>query len=345
MKKILIAGGGTGGHIFPAIAIAEELKNLNFEPVLVGSRWGIEGNIFPKYPFKYYLTHQMGFVGKNFIRKIFSIINFLIAIFEVLVIIFKEKPSAVVGTGGYASFLPVFFLSLMGKPSLITEIDSIPGFVTKFLSRFVREVHVAFPTVKYYLPCRKIRHSGFPIRRSILSSEGETERGSIFILGGSQGSLKLNLIAKDLPKYLPKKFRIIWQKGRFSEKIPEIKDERVEVYEFIDDMGKFLRRAELIVARAGALTIGEIAVLGKPSILIPFPYSARGHQLHNALYYKQLGACEIILEKNLTAPYLAQKIIDMMSSPEKLRRMSHSAKKFGKISTKIIAERIKCFVT
>lgn len=354
--KILFTGGGTGGHIFPLIAIARELKRTDNTISL--------SYIGPKDPFGRILLSQEQiqvksiFAGK--IRRYFNpgsilqniidlFIKFPIGFFQAFWYLFFAAPDIVFSKGGYGS-LPVVFAGWIFRiPILLQESDLSPGLANKIASRFSSVVFTSFPKTSYF-PVRKIILTGNPIRREI--KEGSFEEGKkffqlhekrqvILIFGGSQGSQKINdLILSILPDLL-NTYEIIHQTGdkNFHQVMAEarvmVKKEAMQYYHafpFLKEnkLANAYQISDLIISRAGSGSIFEIAFVGKPSILIPLPRSAQDHQVKNAYLYSRFGACKVVEEGNLTPHFFSQRIKQLLSNPKEIEQMTLRAKSFAK---------------
>jgi len=368
--KILFTGGGTAGHVFPIIAITKEIKKIseeNFQFFYIG----------PKDEFSENLLSREGIIVKTIltgkIRRYFGFVSFLqnlidifikfpIGFLQSLFYIFIISPDLVFSKGGYGSVAVVFAGWLFFIPIFLHESDIIPGLANRLGSKLALEIFVSFPIEKTkYFPLQKMIFIGNPIRKEILEGQKEKaeklfnlsgEKPIILILGGSQGSQRINdVLLVILPKLL-EEFELIHQTGQknFQEIEAEVKvilNEKLRRYyhpfPFLDEeeLKQAYCAADLICGRAGAGTIFEIAAAGKPSILIPLPESAQNHQLENAYYYADKKACLVIEEINLTPHFFLERIRYLLSQPQKLKTMIQSAKFFAKPqAAKIIAEYI-----
>ncbi|MFA5031494.1 MAG: undecaprenyldiphospho-muramoylpentapeptide beta-N-acetylglucosaminyltransferase [bacterium] len=340
--KIIVATGGTGGHICTALAIADELIEKNVDVLLVGSQIGLEKKIISgKYRFK--STSQRPLLGKKMKAKLMFPIFLIIALVQAVKILLKEKPDGVIGTGGFGSFNCVFIASLLGIPTIISEIDSIPGLTTKILSIFVYEIWAAFPCAKENLPSKKVHIGGFPVRKEItmctknIKDFGLKEnKFTVFVFGGSRGAQAINKVMPKTIELLGKDFQFIWQTGNTNN---EGKSDNVYISNFINDMGSVYGNSDILVSRSGALTIGEIMATNIPAILIPYPYATQQHQMKNAKLLEKRGLARIIPEPKLTPEKLAQEIKKYIA--EKHNKIN-CEQKIEKISNaaKLIADRI-----
>lgn len=351
--KIIIATGGTGGHIFTGLAIAEELDNLGVKVLIVASKSGMTGAIVKdRYPLK--LTWQRALLGKSPKQKLAFPVFLWLSLFQAIYIIMREAPDGVIGTGGFGSFSLVFVAAFLHIPTIITEIDSVPGLTTKILSRFAHEIWLAFPSAKSKLPAKKTMLAGVPVRKKItkptktIKDFGLCEnKPTIFVFGGSRGARHINeVLEKVLDLKILPDFQFIWQTGDSqlrgeplatrNSKLPN-----VYITKFIDDIENAYANADLVVSRAGALTIGEITAIGLPAIFIPYPYATGQHQLLNARALEKTGAAKVILDKDLTSELLAKEIKRIIEDKKLLAKMKTAMKQFSNPATaKLIANRM-----
>ena len=348
--KIIIATGGTGGHIFTGLAIAEELDNLGGKVLIVASKSALpQGIIQKQYPLE--LTCQRPLLGKNLKQKLAFPVFLGLSLFQSIYIIMRTAPDGVIGTGGFGSFSLVFVAAFLHIPTIITEIDSIPGLTTKILSRFAHEIWLAFPSAKNKLPTKKTRLAGVPVRKKItrptkiIKDFGLSDnKPTIFVFGGSRGAQHINeVLEKVLDLKILPDFQFIWQTGNWNSKLKTQNSKLKEVYitKFIDDIENAYANADLVVSRAGALTIGEITAIGLPAILIPYPYAAEQHQLLNARALEKMGAASVILDKDLNSELLAKEIKRIIEDKKLQTNMKTAMKKFSNPETaKLIAKRM-----
>ena len=343
--KLLIAGGGTGGHLFPGIALAEELttSNKQHQVVFVGTARGIEAREVPRAGFPLELIDVTGLKGKSFFSRLAGFLRLPRALFQSLRILRRHRPDVVFGVGGYASGPLLFAARLLGIPTAIQEQNAAPGVTNRFLGRFVPLVFTAFPEAAAVFPAHKVRQLGNPIRRQLLDNflkphSGESSRFSILVVGGSQGAHALNLSVPEaiarLPEALRSRLKIVFQTGtRDRESVAaRFKDIAVEseVLEFIVDMSAAYASASLVISRAGASTLAELAVCQRASILVPFPYAAGDHQTLNARSLVQVGAAVLIPESELTPDRLAAEIARIADDPQRLIEMERASARLGR---------------
>jgi len=356
--KIFLAGGGTGGHFTPLMAVADAL-NVIAEQEKIAK---MDLVFISDSPYDSNLLLQKGvrfkkiYAGK--IRRYFSLLNIvdffktIAGLFKAIWSIYLDFPDVIFSKGGYASFPVVFAARIFGIPLIVHESDVVPGRVNKWSGKFAKRIAVSFPRAAKYFPKEKTALTGIPIRRELLTPAGksgakdfynlEEDVQTIMIIGGSQGSKRINDNFLDIVPELVKKFQIIHVTGKNNFKDVQervsiiLKDSqyktRYHVFDFMDvtQMRMAYGAADLIVSRASATSIFEIAVSGVASILIPLPKAAQDHQKENAYAFAETGACDVIEEFNLSPHLLQSEIEKLLSDKEKLAKMGEAAKKFAK---------------
>jgi UDP-N-acetylglucosamine--N-acetylmuramyl-(pentapeptide) pyrophosphoryl-undecaprenol N-acetylglucosamine transferase len=356
--KILFTGGGTGGHIFPIIAISREIRKISPQKEIEFFYIG------PKDEFGGIFLSQEGIKVKEILagktRRYFSPQSFLqnlidvffkipIGIFQAFFYIFFLAPDLIFSKGGFGSIPAVIAGKLLGVPIFLHESDAVPGMANRFLAGFSLEIFVSFPKTPYF-PKEKIILVGNPIRREIL--EGSKEEAKryfklvggkplVLILGGSQGAQRINYkILEILPEIL-QNFELIHQCGKKNfnqvKEITEVilnKDleKSYHLFPFLkeEELKMAYADCDLIVSRAGSGTIFEIAALGKPAILIPLPEAAQDHQLKNAYTYAETGAARVLEEENFTPHFFVERLKYLLFHPDELEKMNRAAKEFSK---------------
>lgn len=345
--KLLIAGGGTGGHLFPGIAIAEEFLNRDsFHQVLfVGTQKGLEALIVPKrgYPIKF--VSIAGFAKKSFFEKIRTFFLVPISFFQAFMILRNFKPDVVLGVGGYASF-PILFVAffLRIKKKAIQEQNFKPGLTNSILSYLADTIFVSFEATQTFFPPEKVLVTGNPVRKFKMSyvtlsdhvtlSEAKSlptpsnKKFTIFILGGSQGSHSLNRALLEALPYLESiksEIHLIHQTGKKDHSWVRTTyfdhQWEGEIYDFIEDMDEMYSRADFIICRAGASTVSEVALLGKAVLFVPFPFAAHNHQEENAKLLEKEGAARSLLDWQLNGSTLAKEIQYALEHPRELEEM------------------------
>jgi UDP-N-acetylglucosamine--N-acetylmuramyl-(pentapeptide) pyrophosphoryl-undecaprenol N-acetylglucosamine transferase len=346
--KVLIAGGGTGGHVFPGIAVAEELKasHPQVEVVFVGGKRGLEATAVPEAGFRLITLATAGFARRrpwDWPRA--ALVN-LWGLLQAFGVLLTQRPRVVLGTGGYVSGPVALAARLLGIPLLLQEQNSIPGVTNRWLSRIANEVHLSFLEARAYFPRRDhLKVTGNPVRSYILAGEREPAlrdfkldagRPTLFIFGGSLGAKRINAAAVDALRRLKGRFDVqcILQTGREDHEAIQkvVRDEQLPavVLPFVRKMHLAYAAADLVVCRAGAMTLAEIAVCGRPSILVPYPYAAHDHQRVNAENLADRGAAILIEDADLTGERLAKEIAHLLADRTTLSRMSANARLFAR---------------
>jgi UDP-N-acetylglucosamine--N-acetylmuramyl-(pentapeptide) pyrophosphoryl-undecaprenol N-acetylglucosamine transferase len=337
--RVLIAGGGTGGHLYPGIAIAEEVKAATGgEAVFVGTARGLETRLVPAAGFPLELVRVSGLKRMGLASLLRGLLRLPGAFLESARILRRHRPDVVLGVGGYASGPLVFAAALLGYPTAIQEQNSLPGFTNRVLGKLVRRVFVAFDDAGARFAHRKIRLTGNPVRRTFLERAGvaaaappSDDGRAIVILGGSQGSRAVNEFAAGMVRVLDARGRlppIVHQTG--ADQFDEMQvhyaalgyEGRVEVRAFIDDMPAVLSRAAVCVARAGALTLAELAIMKRPAVLIPLPTAADDHQTMNALAFERAGAAIVLHQTHASATRLADLVDEVLQDPARHASMA-----------------------
>lgn len=334
--RIILTGGGTAGHVWPIVAIAQNLqRNQRVKFLYVGSRQGPEKKIAQHF----HIPFDALIVGKW--RTYFSISNFwdlfktLIGLIQSYFILITFRPNVIFAKGGYVTFPILFWLKFFKIPLAIHESDVIMGKANQWAAQRAQKVCVGFP-VKYYpdIPLEKLVFTGIPIRREFFEIESTKQnRLSILITGGSQGSRKINeTILAILPELL-EKFDVYHLSGeidyqKFSQSDLS-QNAHYHLESFSENMPKIMAKADLIIARAGATTFAEIGALGKPAILIPYPAATADHQTANAKVYQEASAAVVISEKNLTSSSLLSIINRLIEDNELRQILGHHARQFA----------------
>lgn len=359
--KIVLAGGGTGGHIFPLIAVFRELKKLtdqrlvSLEAIFMGADT-FDNKIFTDEKIK--VIKIMSGKWRNY----FSLLNFLdifkiiFGIIQSLWYLWKEMPDIIFSKGGYGALPVVIAGHLLGIPIVEHESDTVPGKSNTIAANLAKKIIISFPSTKDYFPSEKTILIGNPIRDSILNNDITAEEGKkyfnflvdkpvVLFLGGSQGSQRINDLVLDcIENLLKKDIQIIHQTGPKNFKqvfleakvilefLPQPYQNFYQCKEFLNekDYLNALAAADLIVSRAGSGTIFEIAASAKPAILIPLPEAAHDHQKLNAIEYARLGCAMVLEEQNATPNILAQTIVEVLENEEKMNEMRNKAKLFIK---------------
>ena len=339
MMKILIAAGGTGGHIFPGIAIAKEILRRDAESAVlfVGTTRGLETKIVPENDFQLALINSAGLKNVGLMGKLKGLAILPKSFLEAGQIIREFAPDVVVGAGGYVSGPVLMTASLMRIPTLIMDSNALPGYTNRRLARFVDKAALTFSEALPYFGKKGIV-IGNPVRREFFDVPAKTrgEDFNLLIFGGSQGARAINNTMTETLAELPKdNLKITHQTGEGDfERIRELYKRAgrgdADVRPFISEMVREFAKADLIICRAGATTCAELAAAGKASIMIPLPTAADDHQRKNAEALQNAGAARMILQKDLNTAKLAEEIKDLINAPEKITEMEKAAKKLAK---------------
>ncbi|NPA24339.1 MAG: undecaprenyldiphospho-muramoylpentapeptide beta-N-acetylglucosaminyltransferase [Deltaproteobacteria bacterium] len=347
VETILFAGGGTGGHLFPGVALAEEFQRRDPQVriVFAGTRRGLEARVIPQlgYPLVFLEVH--GLVGIGGRRRLKALLSFPRALVQALILLVRYRPSLIVGLGGYAS-APVLLAAMIGGiPWVLQEQNAFPGLVNRLLAPFARAVFIAFDDAGKHLHSRRIYNCGNPLRcLAGTETEDDGEAGNrdpeiftLLVIGGSQGARVLNQVVPAAFGKLASRYpglRVVHQSGiaEFEKVRKAYSDfpDRVEVVDFINDIGRRYREADLVVCRAGALTLAELAQLGKAAILVPFPHAAHDHQVYNARAFAAAGAARVRCESEFDENILAADIEELIEDRERLAVMADAARSLAR---------------
>lgn len=336
--RLMLTGGGTGGHLFPAIATAEAMcaRLPGSEVLFVGTRRKLDTSSLKKYGYAIRSIHSKGLKGKNILSLIQGVAVLPLSFVEAMYHISRFQPDLVLGVGGYVTGPVVAAARLLGKPTLIHEQNSIPGLANRKLGSLVNRVCISLPGSESSFPSEKTILTGNPVRSAILELAKDATQSSgnpktLLVLGGSLGAHRVNELvsqALTLGDSALQGVRVIHQTGPADvESIRAIYAEsKVDaiVEPFFDDMAAVYREADLLLSRAGATTLAELAVLGKPAILIPYPYAADNHQEKNAAFYVEGGGARMFIEKDLTAEILAQELGALLVEGDQLEAMGNA---------------------
>ncbi len=349
--RILFAGGGTGGHLMPALALAQALREArpDAEAVVAGALRGIEADILPRHPFRHYLLPIEPLYRREWWRNLrWPLVAWRVwrSVRRMLVV---ERPDLVVGTGGYASGPVVWLAQRAGIPTALQEQNAIPGLTTRWLARRARQIHLGFPEAERRLrpgPRTQVFALGNPIRPPAADDSGDREsaraafgldagRPTVLVFGGSQGARVLNYaVAGALEHRGLQNVNLLWGTGpthaatfaRYAVR------GRVVVQGFFDPIARAYRLADIVVCRAGAMTTAELAAWGKASVLVPLAHAAADHQLHNARALEAAGAALVLTEPELNGRTLAARVDDLLADPRRREAIAAAARARGRPS-------------
>lgn len=349
--RILMAGGGTGGHLYPAIAVAQELaaKNGGIDVRFVGSRNKAEREIVERYGFKMVAISASGMPRRFGLGQVSFLVRSAASLFEVLYLLSRWRPNVILGTGGYVSGPVVLVGWLLRIPCVIQEQNTVPGFTNRLLANIAKEVHLTFAeSRKYFKKKDHLRLTGNPIRKEIMKGDREaalqklglsSERKTILVLGGTRGAHSLNLAAVGALNKLSQRrdLQFILQTG--SQDFDWVRHsvapfgDRVHVAPYFVSIADAYCCSDLVICRAGAMTVSEVAACGLPAVFVPYPHAVYDHQAQNAKNLVEAGAAEMILDTELNADILASTIARLASDDTRLRRMSINARGFARLDT------------
>ncbi len=341
--RIIIAGGGTGGHLFPGIAVAEEFQKRDPENrvIFIGTQRGIEYRLLGKLGYELKLIDVEGLKGRGWkalIKGVYAIPN---SMWQSRMILRDFRPDVVIGVGGYASGPAVIAAWLMNIPTAIAEQNALAGNTNRILGKFVDRIFLTYEQSKGRFPARKVSVTGNPVRAAFAARLNEAPKmraiRQILVFGGSQGAAAINKTVVAMLPMLQKikdRVRVVHQTGeRDCEEVRRAYERagmEAEVQPFIVDMASAYAASDLIICRAGATSLAEITVAGKASVLIPFPYAADDHQTENARAMVEAGAATMIRESELSAEALYSLVESLLEDDKKLRGMEQKSKALGR---------------
>lgn len=353
--RLLIAAGGTGGHVYPGIAIAEEWMRLHpgSSVTFVGTERGVEAKAVPAAGFAFRPIDARGFPRQPGLGMVRALWAFGRSFFQVATIIKEVKPHAVIATGGFVSGPVGVWARLLGIPLVLQEQNSVPGAANRWLSLIATQVHINFVESRSYFRRRNnLKVSGNPIRSSLLRADRQSAyeslgldptKRTLLVFGGSRGASSINrALSGALPRLarVPQ-LQIVWQTGaedfEASQALAKTVSIPVRAFAYLDQMEKAYAVADLAVCRSGAMTITELTACGVPAILVPYPHAARDHQTQNARGLVDRGAAEMIADKELGPETLADQVEGLFRDEPRLRRMGRNARAFSRTNA---AERI-----
>lgn len=335
--RLMIAGGGTGGHLFPGLALADEVAARGGQVMFVGTERGIEVRAVPQAGYQLELITVSGLKRVGAVKTVQGLMRLPVSFGQCVRLLRSFAPDAVVGVGGYASGPVVMTARLMGYATAILEQNSIPGLTNRVLGRFVHRVFASFEQSKRFFPSERFTRVGNPVRAALLATPRGDAAG-VLVLGGSQGARVLNQV---VPDALAKAFAatgravpVLHQTGEKDVAETQARYERAgvaaTVSAFIEDMGKAYADAALCICRSGATTCAELTALGKPSLLIPFQFAADDHQTHNAQELVDGGAAVMVSQPEASVEKVAELAGGLLSDANRLAQMSAAALALGR---------------
>jgi UDP-N-acetylglucosamine--N-acetylmuramyl-(pentapeptide) pyrophosphoryl-undecaprenol N-acetylglucosamine transferase len=353
-KSIIIAGGGTGGHVLAGVAVADAWKKAygpNAEILFVGARGGLEEKLVPRAGYRLELLEIGSLNRVSFAKKIKTLFQLPFSLLKSVRIILEQKPNAVLGVGGYASgplVLMARVLSFIGAcdaQTAIVEQNSVPGLTNRILGKAVNQVFSVFPGMEKHFEPRKLRLTGNPVRDSIVQvgrreQKRDSKKFTVFIFGGSQGAPGISTLVIEALPFLKDRFddlKFVHQTGENDfERVKKayealgLNSDVARVEKFIYDMPEVYDEASLVISRSGSSTLSEIAAVGKASVLVPFPFAADNHQELNARIFSDSGAAFLLIQSEAKGEQLARIVRDLMDTPEKRVALERQVRTFFK---------------
>jgi len=341
----LLAGGGTGGHLFPALAIADEIRRL--EPasrfLFLGTKGKIEARVVPQRGYAIRMIWISGFHRRLTIDNLLFPVKVVVSLVQSLFVIRQFRPDVVVGTGGYVCGPILFVASLLGIPTVIHESNSFPGVTTRLLAKRVTSIFIAFDEARRWLKrTDHVRLVGTPTRvilGTVSKEEGRSffhiaaDKKTLLVFGGSLGAASINdAVLESIPELLASGIQVVWQTGQGDyERVRTALGNKNTGWlgPFIDKMEYAFGAADLVVCRSGATTIAELTRVGKPGIVIPYPFAAGDHQTHNARSLVDGGAAVMIADKD-ARKNLKENVIELLNDSKRLDTMSKASARLGK---------------
>ena len=346
--KVIISGGGTGGHIYPAVAIANELKAVNpsIEILFVGAEGKMEMEKVPKAGYKIIGLPIAGINRSNLLANIGFPVKLTKSLLKAYKVVKDFRPDFVVGVGGYASGPTLMMASFLNIPIFLQEQNSFAGVTNKLLAKRAKKICVAYPNMDKFFPSEKIIMTGNPVRKDIVETASKYEKAitnfglephkkTLLIIGGSQGARSINeAVLEGLNDLLKADLQIVWQTGKlFIDKakaaVAQLNTKKIYVSDFIYEMDLAYSAADLVISRAGALSVSELCLAAKPTVLVPFPLAAEDHQTQNALSLVNANAAWMVKDAK-TKALLIKKTIELASNQQIMEQLSHNIKAFAK---------------
>ncbi len=356
--RVIISGGGTGGHIFPAVAIAKGIqeKYPDAEILFVGAKGRMEMEKVPAAGFKIEGLWISGLQRGSVFKNLLFPFKVIFSVFKALRIIKKFKPDVAIGVGGYASGALLYAATMKKIPALIQEQNSFPGITNKVLKDRVQKICVAYDNMDQFFPKEKIILTGNPVRKEITRLEGKRDRGLekfglnkdrkvVLVVGGSLGARSINhAMDADLQKFADADIQVIWQTGKLyteqaQKRVQEVGKKGIMTFDFIADMDLAYAAADVVISRAGALAVSELCLVKKPCILVPLPTAAEDHQTKNALSLVNYHAA-ILVKDSEAKTKLAEEAIALLNDKDRCEKLSRNIDKlaFSNATETIVSE-------
>jgi UDP-N-acetylglucosamine--N-acetylmuramyl-(pentapeptide) pyrophosphoryl-undecaprenol N-acetylglucosamine transferase len=352
---VVFAAGGTGGHLFPAIAVADEMKKLrpDIRIVFAGSREKIEARMVPQKGYEFAPIWISGVHRRLTLTNLLFPVKVIVSLWQSMLLLLSVKPQVVIGTGGYVCGPVLFMAAIMRIPTIVHESNSYPGMTTRMLASRVTDLLITFDVTRKYLKKKNGSRAvltGNPTRDELVRPRKEeglrqfglaADKKTVFVFGGSLGAESINkVIARDVDAFRAAGIQLLWQVGgNAPETYEKMAGNGVVVKRFIDDMASAYAAADLVISRSGATTIAELTRLGKPALLVPYPFAAADHQTMNALVLQDAGGAAVIADREFPEKGMAS-ILSLLQNVEVLKLMSRKSLSLGRPTAgKEIAQR------
>jgi UDP-N-acetylglucosamine--N-acetylmuramyl-(pentapeptide) pyrophosphoryl-undecaprenol N-acetylglucosamine transferase len=333
---VVIAGGGTGGHLFPGIALADALARRGVGIVFVGTAGGIEARVVPTTPYPLRLLPGRQLRGGGPGGALLGLVTAGGAALRAVTLLGAVGPALVVGVGGYASVAVVVAAALRRVPSVLLEQNVVPGAANRLLARLAAAVCVGFAESGAFFPAGRTIHTGNPVRDGVVRPRKPHADPTVLVFGGSAGAHRLNVAVLEAFTRLgrTRRMRVVHQTGLADVETVRTGYARLgidaDVVPFIADMGAAYATADVVVARAGAMTCAEVTAVGLPAILVPYPHAADDHQRRNAEVLVAAGAAEMILDRDLTGEHLGARLVALLDAPDRRAELAARARALGR---------------
>ncbi len=345
--RVLITGGGTGGHVYPGLAVAEALQHLapGAEIRFAGTTRGIESVLVPRAGYRLHTVPASGLRGLGNKARLLFVLNFLGGFLQSFALLVTWRPAAVLGTGGFVSAPVMTAARVLGVPCTLQEQNAIPGSTNRLVGRWSRRIYLGFGVAAKFFRAGISRATGNPVRQAFLAATEKTGTDSelaafgavgrrVLVFGGSGGARTLNNAVKAAAPNLATSdnaaFLIQTGKTDFEAVHETVASDCIRVTAYIDDMAAALLWADLVVCRAGAMTLAELQVVGRPAVLVPFPHATDNHQFHNASDLEKAGAALVLSDENCDGTALAKTVGELLGDPDKLQAMATAARQLGR---------------
>ncbi len=338
--RVLVTGGGTGGHVYPGLAVAGALEKLapGSEIRFAGTSRGIESVLVPRAGYRFATLPASGLRGLGGRARFLFLMNFFLGFFRSVLMFLLWRPRVVLGTGGYVSAPVMLAARVLGIPCALQEQNAVPGSTNRLVGRWARRIYLGFGGAARYFKASRCRETGNPVRSEFLEAAHEEKvspekRGkTLLVFGGSRGAATLNKAVSEAAEAWcgQADLSVLIQTGpREQEAVAAAFEagiaERVTVVPYIDDMASALRKADLVVSRSGAMTLAELQCVGRPAVLVPFPFATDDHQLRNAEDCEKAGAAVVLKDSKCDGPALVNLVRELLGDEARLRKMSEAA--------------------